>query len=74
MLRGRDPQEILNWRASEEANDRLSDLIEKEHDGTITESEQLELNNQMFLEHIATLMKARTMQALVSRRSSSVSP
>jgi hypothetical protein len=70
MINKNTPEEILDWHPSEEAEERVRDLIAKEHDGAITEQERLELDDQMNLEHIMRLIKARAIQVLASRASS----
>jgi hypothetical protein len=58
------PQDILAFKVSPEAQDRLRSLLDKNREGALTESEVAELDAYEQLEHLMILMKARAMASV----------
>ena len=59
---GTTPDAVVAFRPSDEATQRVSELIAKSKDGTISAEEQSELDDYLQLEHILILAKARARQ------------
>ncbi|WP_416670346.1 hypothetical protein [Egbenema bharatensis] len=55
------PQDILAFKVSPEAQDRLRSLLDKNREGALTESEVAELDAYEQLDHLMLLVKARVM-------------
>ena len=53
------PRDVIEFKPSEAARERVWDLIRREKDGGLTPEETSELNTFMQLEHITRLAKAR---------------
>jgi hypothetical protein len=53
---------LLSFRLSAEKQTRLDDLLERNRQGTLTETESAELDAFELLEHIVRLVKARLLQ------------
>lgn len=53
------PQDIIAFKVSPKAQDRLSSLLDKNREGILTEAEVAELDVYEQLEHLMILMKAR---------------
>ncbi|PSN10499.1 hypothetical protein C7293_27845 [filamentous cyanobacterium CCT1] len=53
------PQDIIAFKVSLEAQDRLSSLLDKNREGILTEAEVAELDVYEQLEHLMILMKGR---------------
>jgi hypothetical protein len=58
------PQDIIAFKVSSEAQDRLSALLDKNCEGTLTEAEVAELDVYEQLEHLMILMKARALASV----------
>jgi hypothetical protein len=58
------PQDIIAFKVSPEAQDRLRSLLDKNREGALTESEVAELDAYEQLEHLMILMKARAMASV----------
>jgi len=58
------PAQRRRFRPSLEAQQRVTDLIEREKDGQLTPDEKAELDHFMELEHILRMAKARARQIL----------
>jgi len=56
---GSTPEDVAAWTPSQEARDRVADLIEAEKAGTLSPDDLAELNHFMELEHLMRLAKAR---------------
>ncbi|MFD2574083.1 hypothetical protein ACFSUS_25830 [Spirosoma soli] len=56
------PEDILQFRASEEMHDHFYSLLEKEKVGTATQQETELIDKFMSVEHIMRLAKARAKQ------------
>lgn len=67
MIENKTLEQILSFHASESLQTRVEELIAKDHEKTITEEEQIELQNHMQLDHLMILMKARAAKSLASR-------
>jgi len=53
------PQEIITFKVSAEAQERLRTLLDKNREGTLTEAEATELDLYEQLEHLMILLKAK---------------
>lgn len=58
------PQDIVAFKVSPEAQERLSSLLDKNREGTLTGSEVAELDVYEQLEHLMVLMKARAIASV----------
>jgi len=56
---GTTPQNVIDFRPSEEAQARVEDLLEREKDGTLSSAEKSELDHYLQIEHLMRLAKAR---------------
>ncbi len=65
---GTTPEDIINFRPSAEAEQRVQDLIERERESQLTAEEAAELSHFLELEHILRMAKAKARQILTSRR------
>ena len=59
---GTTPDNVAAFRPSEEAKERVADLIQREKDSQISAEEESELNHYLQLEHLMRLAKARAHQ------------
>lgn len=59
-----NPAQVAAFRPSDAANRRLEDLIAKEKENGLTETEKAELEQYLVLEHLMRLAKARAYQLL----------
>ena len=59
FIAGSDPRRVLYFKASEATNQRVTELLEKERENRISESEKEELDHYLMLEHIMRLAKAK---------------
>jgi hypothetical protein len=57
---GPAPEEIISFRISPKAQERVSQLLEKNRDGTLTQSENAELDLYVQIDQIMTLLKIRS--------------
>jgi O-succinylbenzoate synthase len=62
ILAGHEPEEVIDFKPSAAARQRVSDLIYREKTTGLTAEETSELNNYMHLEHIMRLAKAKARQ------------
>lgn len=60
------PEEIIAYKASDDLNERVNQLVSNEKNMTITEDEKKELDQYMWLEHLMRLAKAQAKKALNS--------
>jgi predicted DNA-binding protein len=58
------PQNIVAFKVSPEAQERLSSLLDKNREGILTDSEVAELDVYEQLEHLMILMKARAIASV----------
>jgi hypothetical protein len=56
---GTTPQNVIAFRPSEEAQERVADLLSREKEVGISAEEKSELDNYLQLEHLMRLAKAR---------------
>lgn len=56
---GTTPQSVIDFKLSEAAKERLSDLIYRHTNEGLTQEEKSELDKYLVLEHIMRLAKAR---------------
>jgi hypothetical protein len=61
---GTTPEAVIRFHPSQEAQERVAELIERKKEGTISAAEQKELDHYMELEHIIRMAKARARQIL----------
>lgn len=59
---GTTPEALAAFRPSDQATQRVAELVAKSKDGTISPEEQSELDDYLQLEHILILAKARARQ------------
>ena len=59
FIAGTNPQAVADFRPSADAQQRLSDLIEREKTQGLSTEERAELDHFMELEHILRLAKAK---------------
>jgi hypothetical protein len=64
---GSTPEDVINFRPSSEAQERLSELLERNREGKLTEEESAELDKAMTLEHIVRMAKAKARLILANR-------
>lgn len=64
---GTTPEDIINFRPSAEAQQRVAELIERERESQLTAAETAELNHFLELEHILRMAKAKARQILANR-------
>ena len=62
---GTTPGNVAAFRPSEEAKERVADLIKREKNSDISPDEESELNHYLQLEHLMRLAKARARQHIV---------
>jgi hypothetical protein len=65
---GTTPEDIVNFRPSQEAQQRLSELLQRNSEGRITTEEAEELEEFMLYERMATLAKAKARLVLANRQ------
>lgn len=56
---GTTPQNVIAFRPSETAQDRVTDLLSREKDSELSLAEKSELDHYLQLEHLMRLAKAR---------------
>ncbi len=56
---GTTPQNLVDFNPSEEAKERIADLIHREKTTGLTDEETAELNHCLQLEHLMRLAKSR---------------
>ena len=59
LARGPSADEIANYRISEETQDRVRVLMDRNRDGTLTADESTELDEITVLDQLFTLIRAR---------------
>lgn len=58
------PEDIVAFKPSDALQHRVEGLLEKKREGTLTESENRELDYFMVIEHLMRMAKARARQKL----------
>ena len=66
FIASNNPEAVIQFRPSPEAQQRLADLVEREKDGGLSAEEKAELDHFMELEHIMRMAKAKARQFLIS--------
>ncbi len=61
---GPDPQAIINFRPSLEAQTRITELLTKNQSGALSSDEQAELDQYENLDYLMTLVKAQARRRL----------
>ncbi len=61
---GTTPEAVAHFRPSSEAQQRVAQLIEREHESGLSMEEKAELDHFLELEHILRMAKARARQIL----------
>ena len=56
---GTTPQNVIDFRPSKAAQERVEDLLAREKDGELSAEEKSELDHYLQLEHLMHLAKAR---------------
>lgn len=59
---GSSPQNVVAFRPSENAKERVAELIHREKTASLSEDETSELEHYLQLEHLMRLAKARARQ------------
>ena len=59
FIAGLSPQRVLDFQVSENAKDRVRELLVREREGILKEDEKLELDHFGEAEHIMRLAKAK---------------
>jgi len=67
IARGGTPGTVVAFRPSEEARIRVTDLVSREKNTSLTAEERSELDHYLQLEHIMRLAKARAQQYLSAK-------
>ncbi|MBX3001034.1 MAG: hypothetical protein KF893_21105 [Caldilineaceae bacterium] len=60
LASGPEPEEIINFRVSPEAQERVSQLLEKNRESVLTQSENAELDLYVEIDQLMTLLKVRS--------------
>ncbi len=63
---GTTPQNVIDFRPSESAQERVTDLLSREKEGTLSATEKSELDHYMQIEHLMRLAKARARDFLTN--------
>lgn len=56
---GTTPQDVISFRPSEAAQERVTDLLSREKEGELSPAEKSELDHYLQIEHLMRLAKAR---------------
>lgn len=56
---GTTPEALIAFRPSQAVQKRVSNLLDREHEGQLTEDDKLELGDYLQLEHLMILAKAQ---------------
>jgi hypothetical protein len=56
---GTTPQNVIAFRPSEAAQERVTDLLSREKEGELSREEKSELDHYLQIEHLMRLAKAR---------------
>ena len=64
---GTTPEDVVNFRPSAEAQQRVAELIEREGESRLTPEEAAELSHFLELEHILRMAKAKARLILANR-------
>jgi len=58
------PDQIVAFRASDAAQERLRTLLDKNRDGALTQEERVELDEMSRVDHFFSLIKIKAMKVL----------
>lgn len=61
------PEQIIAFHASDQAQEQLRMLLDRNRNGALTEREKAELEEMSRVDHFFTLIKARAMKVLKDR-------
>ena len=61
---GTTPETVVHFQPSREAQLRITDLIDREKSGHLSQAEKAELDHYVELEHILRMAKAKARQIL----------
>jgi hypothetical protein len=64
LLSAPTPQQIIDFRASEELQERVRYLLEKNQDTVLTAEEQEEMENLSWINHFMIMLKAKAHKKL----------
>lgn len=64
---GTTPQNVIDFRPSEAAQERVTDLLSREKDGELSATEKNELDYYLQLEHLMRLAKVHARDFLTSK-------
>ena len=64
LIQSPTPQRIIDFHASEAAQQRLRYLLDANRDGLLSDAERAELDEASQINHFMTLLKARAHRAL----------
>jgi hypothetical protein len=64
FIASRNPQEVVAFRPSEEARQKVWELLERRKSAPLPPDEETELEDYLKLEHLMRLAKARARQLL----------
>jgi hypothetical protein len=64
LLSSPTPQQIIEFQASDTAQERLRYLLEANRQGTLTDAERAELDEASQLNHLVMRLKAKAHQSL----------
>ena len=68
FIASRNPQEVIAFKPSKRAKDRVWSLIETQKEERLSPEEEAELEDYLELEHIMRLAKARARKLLAHER------
>jgi len=68
FIASRNPKEVVAFKPSAEARQRVWDLIEREKTNILSSEERAELDDYLELEHLMRLAKARAHKLLAHER------
>lgn len=66
---GTTPQNVIDFHPSEEAQERVTDLLSREKEGALSLEEKSELDHYLQLEHLMRLAKARARDKAMAEES-----
>jgi len=64
---GTTPEDVVNFRPSAEAQERVNELVERERESRLTPEEAAEVAHFLEFEHILRLAKAKARLILANR-------
>jgi hypothetical protein len=64
LIQRATPEEILAFKASEKAEERAEDLLDRNNAGTLTPEETLELQQMLYFDRKISVLKAQAAASL----------